>query len=194
IKPCYVSAGKEPRELEDIVVEGDGFAQLSTVEVLIDGVVVATAPTGSIGEFRGEIDAPYQRRDERPFTLTVQNQGDPASAVSLASRVTALTVRLHPKKAAPSDRVRFLGRGFTAGGPIFGHYVYRGEHRKTVRLVKRTRSDCGKFNVRRKQIPVRRARVGRWTLQVDGRRDYAAPPGTTWVLIDLPVRTVFLEP
>ncbi len=194
IKPCYVSAGKQARDIEDIAVKGDGFAALSTVEVLIDGVVVATAPTGSIGEFEGTVDAPHHGRDERQFTLTARNQGDPASAVSLTSRVTALSVKLRPKEAAPSRRVRFRGRGFTAGGPIYGHYLYRGKVRKTVRLAKETHGACGKFSVRRRQIPVRNAHVGLWTLQIDRRRDYASPPGTTWVLPDIPVRTVLLDP
>ncbi len=194
IKPCYVSAGEESNELEDIVVRGDGFAPLSTVEILIDGVVVATGATGSVGEFQAEVDAPYQRRNERPFTLTVQNQGDPFSAVSHASRVTALSVKMRPKQAAPSRRVRFRGRGFTAGGPIWGHYVYRDKVRKTVRLSQDTFGACGNFKVRRKQIPVRDAKVGLWTLQIDRRRDYASPPGTTWVLMEIPVRTVFVDP
>jgi hypothetical protein len=194
IKPCYVSAGKDGRDIEDIAVEGDGFAPLSTVEILIDGVVVATGTTGSIGEFEAEVDAPYQKRDERPFTLTVQNQGDPFSAVSLGSRVTALTVKMRPKEAAPSRRVRLRGRGFTAGGPIYGHYVYRGKVRRTVRLAGETHGACGKFRARRRQIPVRDAKVGLWTLQIDGRQDYASPPGTNWVLMEIPVRTVFVDP
>jgi hypothetical protein len=194
IKPCYVAAGKESRDIEDITVRGDGFAPLSTVEILIDGVVVATGATGSIGEFQAEVDAPYQQRSERPFTLTVQNQGDPFSAVSLGSRVTALNVKMRPKEAAPSRRVRFRGRGFTGGGPIYGHWVYRDKVRKTVRLAAETRGACGKFTVRRRQIPVRDAKVGLWTLQIDRRRDYASPPGTTWVLMEIPVRTVFVDP
>jgi hypothetical protein len=191
LKPCYVSAGESPDEIENIVVNGRDFAPNTSVELLIDGQVVATTPTGTIGEFAGEIDAPFQADGERAFTLTVR---DPLGNTATAqARVTALGVFLRPREAPPSRRVRFRGRGFTASAPVFAHYVFGGRVRKTVRLARET-SACGAFAVRRRQIPVRRPRIGDWTVQVDQRRTYSAEPDSNWVRMLIRVRRVFLDP
>jgi hypothetical protein len=90
--------------------------------------------------------------------------------------VARLALRVTPRRATPSTRVRFKGLGFTDRRPVYAHYVRRGEVRRTVRLAKRT-GTCGGFSVRRRQFPFRPA-VGRWTLQVDQQRAYAPRPGT----------------
>jgi hypothetical protein len=194
LKPCYASAGEATENLEDIVVRGEGFARLWAVEVLIDGVLVETAPTGSIGEFERVVDAPYQAKGERPFTLAVQDAGNPATAVSTQSRVTNLAVTMRPKQAAPNKRVRFRGRGFTQEAPVYAHYTYGGKERKTVRFARRSTAPCGTFDVKRRQIPIDGARTGRWIVQIDQKRVYAPQPDPVWVRLPITVVEVFLEP
>ncbi|HWM11055.1 MAG TPA: hypothetical protein VNO82_16990 [Solirubrobacteraceae bacterium] len=194
LDPCYVSAGRSTEQLEDIVVAGEGFSPIWTVEVLIDGVVVETAPTGSIGEFSRVVDAPYRERGERAFTLTVQDAGNPATAVSTQSRVTNLAVSMRPRKAAPNRRVSYRGRGFTEPAPVFAHYLYGGREQRTVRFARHATGPCGTFDVRRRQIPVDGARTGRWLVQVDQKRAYAAEPDPVWVRLPITVVEVFLEP
>jgi hypothetical protein len=191
LEPCYVSAREEIEQREQVRVAGTEFAANSQVEILLDGQLAATTPTGTIGEFSGTIPAPYQADGERVFTLTVR---DPFGNVETAqASVTALDVTLRPRRTAPWRKVRIRGRGFTAPGPVYGHYVFDGKVRKTVRLTRRT-SPCGAFSVRRRQIPVR-PRLGDWTLQVDQQRAYEAEPDTaTWVEILIRVRNVFPDP
>jgi hypothetical protein len=191
LKPCYVAAGEAPLQLENVVVRGEGFAPNRHVEVLIDGRLILTTATGTIGEFSGEIDVPYQANGERPFTLTVR---DPlGNTATQQSRVTSLGASLRPREAPPSRRVRFNGRGFTADAPVFAHYVFRDRVRKTVRLT-REASACGAFKVRRRQIPVPQPKVGDWTLQIDQQRRYSAEPESNWVRLLIRVRRVFLDP
>jgi hypothetical protein len=191
LKPCYVSNGPATDQLEDVTVHGDGFVRSSTVEVLVDGVPVASAPTDVNGEFQVLIDPPYQISGERPFTVMVQ---DGVNVLAAPSRVTNLNVMMRPKRSAPERRVRFRGRGFTQAAPVFAHYLYGGKEQKTVRLARRSTAPCGTFDVKRRQIPIEDARTGRWVMQVDQKRAYSPQPDPVWVRLPITVAEVFLEP
>ena len=191
LNPCYASTGPATDELEDVVVSGEGFTPTWTVEVLVDGVAVSSAPTGSVGEFEATVDAPYQPRGERAFTVEVR---DGATSVAAQSRVTDLAVSMRPRRAAPNRRVRFRGRGFMRDAPVFAHYLFGDKERKTVRLARRSTTPCGTFRARHRQIPVKKARTGRWTMQVDQRRAYAPEPDPVWVRLPINVVEVFREP
>jgi hypothetical protein len=179
LKPCYRSVDSATRE--NVHVEADGFTPGSAVDVAIDGVVVAEDVVAlADGKVSGEVSAPYRRSGEAPFTLTVTENDRPANTVSAASRVAALAMRLKPARAKPSSKVRFIGRGFTDGALVYGHYLRAGKLRKTVQLGPQ-KGLCGTIDVRKRQIPVSRPKTGRWTLQVDNQAVYsgrrARPPG-----------------
>ena len=55
------------------------------------------------------VAAPDQARGEREFMLTLSERGSVANTLTATSRVAALALRLKPKRAAPTRRVRFLG-------------------------------------------------------------------------------------
>jgi hypothetical protein len=181
LKPCYVSV--TPQEREPVQIAASGFSPGAPVQVLVDGAVAEKGNTfaGDDGSFAGTVPAPYQPRDQRPFTVTVVEPGTPNQA-SQSALVTALTLSLRPRSARPSERVRFRGRGFTATepatgapAPIYGHYVFGGRLRRTVELAV-PRGACGAFSVRARQIPLRRPSVGTWLLQVDQQREYTTAP------------------
>ena len=178
LKPCYVSAGEAEDDREQIVIEGADFTQESTVDVLFDGVLMGSAPTGSIGEFEIRFPAPFQLKGERQVVVTVR---DAVTQVDKVTRVTNLAMRVIPREATPSRRVRLRGRGFTEPAPVFAHYVFGGKVQKTVRLARRSTSPCGTFNVKRRLIPIDNARNGRWMMQVDQKRAYSPAPDPVWV-------------
>ena len=179
LKPCYVSAGRADTERETITIRGTDFAQMSTVEVLFDGVVMAAdVPTGSIGEFEIMLPAPFQLRGERPLVVSVR---DGATQIDKTTRVTNLAMTVRPRHASPGRRVRIRGRGFTQSAPVFAHYLFGGEEQKTVRLARGPTGPCGTFRVRRRLIPVENARPGRWIMQVDQKRAYSPKPDPVWV-------------
>ena len=176
LRPCYRSIDDATRET--VHVQAGGFTPGAAVNVSIDGVVVErdvmALPDGSV---TGEVIAPHQPRGVRPFALTVTERDRPENAATALSRVTALSMRLQPSDAEPSSRVRFLGRGFLDGAAVYGHYLRGDTLRKTV-LLGRPQGRCGRLRVKRRQIPVRRPEIGRWTLQVDNQPVYAPqPPG-----------------
>ena len=185
---CYRSLDSETRE--SVRVHGTGFTPGETVTVSIDGAVVEDGVVADTnGEVAGEVSAPYQQRGERPFTLAVTEDKQPANTASAASRVTALSLRLKPQRASPSSRVRFIGRGFTDGTEVFAHYLRGEKLRRTVSLGA-PQGPCGQVDVKRRQIPIKRPAVGRWTLQVDNQPVYSAEPASVFVQLAITVRRV----
>jgi hypothetical protein len=184
LKPCYVSTGQESEQRENVTVAGKFFVPDTPVEVLIDGTLVFTARTDAVGDFSVLVDAPYQSRGERPFTLEVR---DGVNWLAAQSRVTNLAVSVRPRQAPPSRRVRFRGRGFMQAGPVYAHYLYRSKLQRTVRLAPRSVEPCGTFSVKRRQIPVENPRTGRWTVQIDQAQAYSEQPDPVWVRLPIVV-------
>ena len=190
LKACYVSSGETDTERETITVRGTDFEPVSTVEALFDGVVVGSAPTGSIGEFEIRLPAPFQERGERELVVTVR---DAATQVAKTTRVTNLGMTVKPRRAATRKKVRLRGRGFTLAAPVYAHYLSGGQERKTVRLARASAGPCGTFNVKRRLIPIRNARVGRWVMQVDQKREFSRAPDPVWIRREINVREVLLD-
>jgi hypothetical protein len=194
--PCYVSA--QPAQREGVPLAADGFTPNARIDVLIDGAPVDADADGAAdfaiadpgGHVIGSVRAPYQPAGVRPFTVSLREAENPANVVSAGSRVAALSLELRPPEAPPSSRVLFRGRGFKQRRAVWAHYLLGGKVRNTVRLAARTTSPCGSFSVRRRQIPITRPRTGRWIVQVDQQRTFAAQPRGVSVRIEIHVHRV----
>jgi hypothetical protein len=192
LKPCYVTAGtrKAPTS-EPVQISAAGFTPNSQVDLMIDGRL-ARGGRGLQTDAAGNlpippIEAPYVRRGSRAFTVTLTEQGNSANTVSTTAKSTALSVRVRPTTAKPSDRIRFKGLGFTADLPIYAHYLLKGKLRKTV-VMARTPGECGSFEVYRRQIPIKRPGLGMWTVQFDQSEQYVDPDVTAIVYVQLFIR------
>ena len=180
IAPCYRSVDEQTRE--NVPVRASGFTPGEHVNVYIDdqpvqqNVVVLTD-----GRVSGQVPAPFIRKGEDTFTLTVTEVDQPSNTATVASRVTALSLRMKPPSASPRERVRIIGRGFI-GTDAYAHYVRKGKVRKTVRLGT-PQGPCGRIDVKRRQIPVKKPALGRWTLQVDNQKTYGAPPDSVFMTL-----------
>src|SRR5687767_13490741 len=114
IDPCYRSLDEQRRET--VPVRASGFTPGEHVNVYVDGVLVQQdVVVLTDGQISGGVEAPYVAKGERPFTLTVTEVSKPSNTASVMSRVTALSLRLKPRRAAPQRRVRVIGRGFIDG-------------------------------------------------------------------------------
>jgi hypothetical protein len=188
LKACYRSVDSKTRE--SVQVQAGGFTPGAAVDVSIDGIVVTTGVTADQdGNVAGTVTAPYQAQGERPFSLTLTETQRPENAATAQSRIAALDVRLKPQRAKPSSLVHVLGRGFVDGPQIYAHYVRAGKLRKTVSLGAPA-GPCGRLDVERRQIPVRRPATGRWTLQVDSQRAYSPRPASVFVRLAITVKRV----
>jgi hypothetical protein len=194
LKPCYISVTQPTgsKITEPLDLAGNGFTAGSLVDVSFDGRLDRTIEADAAGNLPPQIlQSPYQAKGQGTFTLTAAERGNPANTVALPSRTTALTLKLKPKRARPSARIRFKGAGFTAQKAVWAHYLYKGKVRKTVRLVKRIKNPCGTFSAKRKQIPIKRPKLGVWRLQVDQQKRYSRAPAGVNVRADIKVQKVF---
>ena len=192
LKPCYVSVN--PAEREYLRTVATGFTPDADVNITVgDSTSMGHANHFGVVDLR-KTAAPYRASGEATFPVTVTEANNPANTVTGSASVTALSVRLRPREAATSDRVRFRGRGFTAQRSIWAHYVLHGRVRKTVRLTRRPSSACGTFSVRRRQIPLRHPRPGRWTLQVDQQHHWSSHPRSVFVPVTITVQRVIGSP
>jgi hypothetical protein len=187
LKPCFRSVSQQSRE--SVPVLGHDFTPGASVNVSVDGGPGVTATANEKGEVVGAVSAPYQQRGERPFSVTLTEVGLPANTATAGSRVAALNARLKPRRAKPHRTVHFLGRGFTDGTTIYGHYVRAGRLRKTV-VLGASGGLCGRLDVARRQIPIRKPAIGRWTLQVDNQAAYSPRPPTVFVRVPITVKRI----
>jgi len=190
LKGCYVSVTPSTREGVDVI--GTGFTPGALVDVSIDGAVHRTVQADTAGNLPAqELPAPNQPTGQRAFTVGAAEQGNAANSVTLTSNVTALNLGIQPRRARPSKRVTFRGRGFTGPGRVYAHYLFKGRVRKTVTLSRRPGAPCGTFTARRRQIPVKSPHTGTWTLQVDQQRRYHRAPDSVFVRVSIVVQRVF---
>jgi hypothetical protein len=192
LEPCYVTAETSEGPMsEGMNILASGFTPNASVDITIDGQPyqggddVQVDGNGAL-PITG-VPAPFVARGTRQFTLTIAEVGNPANTVSSTSKSTALGVRLKPKEARPSRRIRFKGSGFTEDTPIFAHYIYKGKLRKTVRMARRPRGDCGGFRKRRRQIPIKDPGLGSWTVQFDQSRRLKDPAVEPIVFVRLEI-------
>jgi hypothetical protein len=179
-KPCYVTAGTraEPQG-EGVKIIATGFAPSSLVDLAIDGQVVTpgvrTDANGSVGVLSPYvIPAPFIKKGSAKFTVTLTQQGDPANIATITGRHTALGVKVKPRRARPSEKIRFKGAGFTLDKAVYAHYVYNGKLRRTVKMSGNP-NGCGEWRKRAAQIPVNDPATGIWTVQFDQYKKYKDP-------------------
>jgi hypothetical protein len=156
LKPCYASDGPAPTQRETVHVRASGFTPAGHVTLLLDNQVLTDASGAPLvgqadadGNVIADVPAPFQGFGERPFTLQLREIENTQNVVTAGAMITDLSVTLRPKRARPSRKVRFSGRGFTKNAPIWGHYVFGGKVRKTIRLSRRPAGVCGVFHATR---------------------------------------------
>lgn len=198
LKPCYVTAATASGpQSEGVQIFATGFTPNSTVDLAIDGTVIdggdnlQTDGAGAL-DLANPVPAPFVAAGSRTFTVTLTEDGNPANTASASAKSTALGVTLTPSAAPPSQRIRFKGLGFTRNRPVFAHYIYKGKVRKTVRMARRP-GECGSFSARRRQIPIDRPRLGRWTVQFDQFRRFVDPSVTPIVFVRIGIRITLVR-
>jgi hypothetical protein len=182
LRPCYVTAGTADNpQGEGVVIRGQGFTPNSRVNLTVDdapisggdGLQVNEAGLLALDPFR----APWVPSGTRDFKVTVTEVDNAAQTVTTTAKATKLRVKVRPRSARPSDRIRFSGSGFTDEKPVYAHYTRRNKQIARVRMARRT-GECGSWSARRTQFPMRNPEQGTWVVQfdqskrfVDGRRN-----------------------
>jgi hypothetical protein len=176
LKPCYVTAGTaaDPKG-EGVEIHAQGFDPNSKVDMTLNGAFFEGSQGLQVGETGllelKEFPAPFVSSGTQPFTVTLTQQGKPEHTVTATPLATRLALQIKPRRARPSQRIRFKGRGFTAEKPVYAHYVFDGKQRARVRMARRT-GECGAWSVRKPQFPMRHPEPGRWIVQFDQSKRY----------------------
>jgi hypothetical protein len=200
LKPCYVTADTaNGHQSEGINITGTGFVPNTMVVLAIDGTTVPGGEELQVDELGRvgvrvalpAVPAPFVKSGSKPFTVTLTQVDNPTVVATATAKSTALGVKVKPESARPSQRIRFKGLGFTQDKPIYAHYVHKGKVRKTVRMARKP-GECGSFNVRRRQIPVRKPGLGKWIVQFDQSKKFVDPrvQGIVFVRLGIRVRLV----
>ena len=179
LRPCYVAAmTRSGPDTERVVVRAAGFTPNSKVDLTRDGALIEGSAGLQVDDHgqllldgKYAIPAPFVKRGTKDFTITLTEQGNPANTVSATAQVTKLGVGIRPATAAPSDRIRFTGSGFTAERPVYAHYIRKNEQVARVRMTRRPGA-CGTWTARRRQFPMDRPHQGRWVVQFDQSKKY----------------------
>lgn len=173
LKPCYVTVQTSPETFasEPLTVGGSGFTPGATVTVTVGEEVRGSGLlVGADGMLPTLMtDSPFAIDGERFFTVKAVEDTGAAQMASLEAIASPLAVDVRPRRAAPSKKVTFSGRGFTEPRGVFAHYLRGGKLRRTVKLAKKTAGACGVFTARRPQFPFKPEK-GVWRVQIDQRR------------------------
>ena len=176
LKPCYVTAGtaKDPQG-EGISLRAAGFTPNSLVDLSLNGAPFEGGAGLQVNEqgllMTQPFRAPFVAKGSQDLAFTLTEQGNPANTVTASTKATRLDVKVKPRSAPPSDRVRFSGSGFTEDKPVYAHYTRRGKQVKRVRMARRP-GTCGSWSVRRPQFPIKDPAQGTWFVQFDQSKQY----------------------
>lgn len=177
------------QETQDVVLNGSGYAPLSTVTVLRDGTPLGTAQADANGAFQRKFATPElpAGRREDVYTLTAT---DALNAGTTRYRATKVFADFSPGSGDLTRlRVRFNVFGFGLVRPhasVYLHYVPRstGKVRRTIKLGS-VRGTCGVIRQTKLQklfpfVPEQ----GTWILQFDTVKRYERATSrrtTPWV-------------
>jgi hypothetical protein len=176
LKPCYVTAGtaKKPQG-EPVMINAQGFTANSKVDLTVNGAPLKGSTGLQVGETGlltlPPFPAPFVRQGPEDFTVTLAERDNAVNTVTATAKSTRLGVRIRPRSARPSERIRFEGSGFTGEQPVYAHYTRNGRQVARVRMVRRT-GECGAWSARRQQFPMEEPTPGTWVVQFDQSKKY----------------------
>lgn len=119
------------------------------------------------------------------YARSVPDLGDSLSVVatfSVRSQDTEVAngqVRLTGLGATPeivgyrntAGTINLAAYGFVEGGTLYGHYVYKRKHFKTI-AIGPLKGPCGALEKKIAKFPFRPVKKGEWWIQFDNRRTY----------------------
>jgi hypothetical protein len=161
-KSCY-------RAGEDVTLKGAGFTPNSQVAITSDGTSLGSSTASSAGTFTGTLTVGVPS-GEKVKTYAATDQSNTANVAAVQLRISALAVKLKPKRGSPNRRFKIGARGFTTGKRLYAHLVKTG-YRRTVKIG-RLKGPCHKIKARKRLFPKNIA-TGLYRVQFDSKRRYS---------------------
>ncbi len=167
-KQCY----READPSDPVIFAGGPFTPFGFVSVSRDGLPIGELQATAAGIVSGVLTRPpiIDPARQRPFTVVVTDQRNPALTGSLTRLVSQLDVTVRPSGGRPAARRRISARGFTGATRLYAH-VARGRRTRLVE-VGGLAGPCGTLTTR-KRLFRERQRSGSYRVQFDASRRYA---------------------
>jgi hypothetical protein len=140
-----------------------------TPEYLTSGMADAT------GSYAALVEPPLFHKfdtQEQDFLLGATDDVNPALTATTPFHQVRFGYELKPDHARPSAKVQHTVRGFANGQPVYIHYRYHGQTKKTVSLGV-TSSPCGIATKKMAFLPVKPAHNGKWNLYIDQAKKFS---------------------
>ena len=102
------------------------------------------------------------------------NPAAPVQADSVAFQVVRFGLTMSPQPKRPAQVVTYTARGFTPGKPVYVHFRFRGQTRRTVRLGVAT-GPCGIVSKSMRAMPTA-AFVGQWATYTNQSKQWTGRP------------------
>jgi hypothetical protein len=161
-RACY-HAGQE------LTVAGTGYSPGGSVRITSNGSGIGSLSANPQGAFSGALTVGLAK-GEGVKTYAATDTANPALTASIALRVSALDVDVHPRSGRPGRKLRLKARGFTNSKVLYVHVVRGGHYRRTVR-VGHLKGPCHTQKAR-KRVFARNTRSGSYIVQFDGKKKY----------------------
>lgn len=145
-----------------------GMPPGETIALNLDLAVVSEVPIDANGNGSTTFEVP---RGRPPLPMKVRAQISLDILAETTFRLDAPFVRMSPKRAKPTSRIRYRLSGFARSGPIYVHVV-RGSKRVRRVTLGKPKTRCGELVKRIEQLPLRRPRKGTYVVQFDQYRKY----------------------
>lgn len=176
---CFVNTIKQPAP---ITITGSGWTPGDEIDVnSSDGLLYTPLTADANGNISGSLgsDIVGDGVGAKTVTLTATDEGsdtNPISGGPTASTVLNVAnfwAQTSPTVARPKRKVTWSFSGFTARGPIYGHFLHGKKLVGTYRFGKPTGA-CGVLKTRARMYPVRGRAFQHYTIQLDNSKRYRA--------------------
>jgi len=161
-----------------------GFVRVSTTTPTSPAPLGFTSAQADASGAFGKLVAPpsIAGSNQRSFTLIATDTTNPSVPIQTAPfrfEVVRFGTTSAPEPRLPSTRVRYTARGFTPDRPIYMHFRFAGQTRRTVSLGVAS-SPCGIASRRMRALPTR-SRFGTWTTYTSQAKRFSRSTDPMWV-------------
>ena len=178
-KACYVNG----TSIAPVTITGSGWTPGDSVQLSsASGDLFGTAVVGSDGTFMATISGAGLRTVKPAQMTEVLNATDEGNDTTgatatgqtarIAFQIANLAIATNPAEAKPTKKVTFTFSGFSAGTPIYAHYLHRGKVVASQRFGTAT-GVCGTLKSRARLYPGGRPRYENYTVQFDDSARYS---------------------
>jgi hypothetical protein len=177
VPPCVVEYGVS--SLLNLAIVGTGFTPGGGVA--IDSTTASNPTPGGVtsaiadatGAFTTKtVPEGFDRFDttDQTYNVIATDRTNPAISATTPLRQVRFGFDAKPNRGRPSRKVVYTARGFAPGKPVYAHFRFAGQTRRTIKIGVAD-VPCGTAALRMRLLPTK-TRYGTWTIYMDQAKLY----------------------